>query len=36
VRGSNTEPIVRFIAEAPTVTEAQLLCDSARSVANGI
>lgn len=33
VRGSNTEPIVRFIAEAPSVAEAQALCDRARSVA---
>ena len=30
VRGSNTEPIVRFIAEAPSVAEAQSLCDRAR------
>ncbi len=30
VRGSNTEPIVRFIAEAPSVAEAQALCDHAR------
>lgn len=30
VRGSNTEPIVRFIAEAPTTAEAQALCDQAR------
>lgn len=29
VRGSNTEPIVRFIAEAPTTQEAQALCDLA-------
>ena len=33
VRGSNTEPIVRFIAEAPTIDEAQELCDRAKSVA---
>lgn len=32
VRGSNTEPIVRFIAEAPSVAEAQALCDQARAV----
>jgi phosphomannomutase len=32
VRGSNTEPIVRFIAEAPSVAEAQALCDLAREV----
>lgn len=30
VRGSNTEPIVRFIAEAPSIAEAQALCDQAR------
>ncbi len=29
VRGSNTEPIVRLIAEAPTVQAAQELCDQA-------
>ncbi|MEP2076783.1 MAG: phosphoglucosamine mutase, partial [Rhodopirellula bahusiensis] len=29
VRGSNTEPIVRMIAEAPTAEEAALLCDQA-------
>lgn len=29
VRGSNTEPIVRLIAEAETETEARSLCDSA-------
>lgn len=33
VRGSNTEPIVRFIAEAPSVAEAQALCDAAKLVA---
>jgi phosphomannomutase len=32
VRGSNTEPIVRAIAEAPTVGEARRLCDEATSV----
>ncbi len=32
VRGSNTEPIVRFIAEAPSVAEAQALCDQARKL----
>ena len=36
VRGSNTEPIVRFIAEAPTVAEAQALCDQARSIADSL
>jgi phosphomannomutase len=29
VRASNTEPIVRAIAEAPTAAEAQRLCDEA-------
>lgn len=29
VRGSNTEPIVRFIAEATTAEEAKALCDEA-------
>lgn len=33
VRGSNTEPIVRLIAEAPTVDAAQQLCDEARRLA---
>jgi phosphomannomutase len=33
VRGSNTEPIVRLIAEAPTVAAAQHLCDEARRLA---
>lgn len=32
VRGSNTEPIVRAIAEASTRAEAQWLCDSALEV----
>jgi phosphomannomutase len=32
VRGSNTEPIVRAIAEAPTAAEAQRLCDEAAEV----
>jgi phosphomannomutase len=32
VRGSNTEPIVRAIAEAPTRGEAQRLCDEAAAV----
>lgn len=32
VRGSNTEPIVRFIAEAPSVSEAQALCDQAKKL----
>jgi phosphomannomutase len=33
VRGSNTEPIVRFITEAPSTAEAQALCDSAKKLA---
>lgn len=33
VRGSNTEPIVRLIAEAPSVAAAQQLCDRARQLA---
>ena len=32
VRASNTEPIVRAIAEAPTAAEAQKLCDDAAEV----
>jgi phosphomannomutase len=36
VRGSNTEPIVRSIAEAATVAEAQRLCDEANRVLSGI
>jgi phosphomannomutase len=32
VRGSNTEPIVRAIAEAPTAEEARRLCDEAAEV----
>jgi phosphomannomutase len=32
VRGSNTEPIVRAIAEAPTAAEASSLCDAAAKV----
>ena len=32
VRGSNTEPIVRAIAEAPTAEDAQQLCDDAARV----
>jgi phosphomannomutase len=32
VRGSNTEPVVRAIAEAPTHAEAQQLCDEAQSI----
>ncbi len=32
VRGSNTEPIVRAIAEAPTAAEAAALCEAAAKV----
>ena len=32
VRGSNTEPIVRAIAEAPTADEAAKLCKTAAEV----
>lgn len=32
VRGSNTEPIVRLIAEAQTQSEAQALCDQAAAL----
>ncbi|MCD4728829.1 MAG: phosphoglucosamine mutase [Pirellulales bacterium] len=32
VRGSNTEPIVRAIAEAPTATEASRLCEVAARI----
>jgi phosphomannomutase len=34
VRGSNTEPIVRFIAEAPTTELARKLCDQGMSIAS--
>lgn len=33
VRGSNTEPIVRFIAEAPTTELARQLCDAGMKLA---
>jgi phosphomannomutase len=36
VRASNTEPIVRAIAEAPTPAEAKRLCDDAAHVLRGI
>jgi phosphomannomutase len=36
IRGSNTEPIVRLIAEAPTVKQAQELCDRARQLASRV
>ena len=32
VRASNTEPIVRAIAEAPSLSEAQSLCDAAAEI----
>jgi phosphomannomutase len=32
VRPSNTEPIARLIAEAPTAAEAQQLVDAARAL----
>ena len=32
VRASNTEPIVRFIAEAPTIKFAESLCDEAAQI----
>jgi phosphomannomutase len=35
VRPSNTEPVVRVIAEAPTLAEAQTLCDRAAAVLVG-
>lgn len=35
VRPSNTEPIVRIIAEAPTMTEARRLCEGAASAIRG-
>jgi phosphomannomutase len=36
VRGSNTEPIVRAIAEAPTAEEAKALCQAAADVLAGV
>ena len=36
VRGSNTEPIVRFIAEAPTTEEARALCDIAHKASMAV
>jgi phosphomannomutase len=36
VRGSNTEPIVRLIAEAPSLAAAQELCDQARRLAESL
>jgi phosphomannomutase len=35
VRGSNTEPIMRLIAEAPTTADADALLDHAERVING-
>jgi phosphomannomutase len=32
VRASNTEPIVRFIAEAKTLAAAKLVCDMAQTL----
>lgn len=34
VRGSNTEPIVRLIAEAPTLQAAQAICQTGKQLAN--
>jgi phosphomannomutase len=36
VRPSNTEPVVRAIAEAPTATQAQALCDRAAAIIRAI
>ena len=36
VRPSNTEPVVRAIAEAPTVTRAKDLCDRAASILTSV
>jgi phosphomannomutase len=36
VRGSNTEPIVRAIAEAPTAAEASSLCEAAAQALGGV
>lgn len=36
VRPSNTEPIIRIVAEAPTATEAHRLCDEAAQVVQGV
>jgi phosphomannomutase len=32
VRGSNTEPIVRLIAEAPSTQDANRLCEDAAAI----
>jgi phosphomannomutase len=36
VRASNTEPIVRIIAEAPSAHEARQLCDEAANVIDSV
>lgn len=36
VRGSNTEPVVRIIAEAPTAEQSRSLCDEAGSLLNSV
>jgi phosphomannomutase len=36
VRGSNTEPVVRVIAEAPTEDQTRELCDAAAEVVTGV
>jgi len=36
IRASNTEPIVRIIAEAPTTEEAKSLCDAATKVMQSV
>ncbi|VTU01618.1 phosphomannomutase : Phosphoglucomutase/phosphomannomutase family protein OS=Rhodopirellula sp. SWK7 GN=RRSWK_01118 PE=3 SV=1: PGM_PMM_I: PGM_PMM_II: PGM_PMM_III: PGM_PMM_IV [Gemmataceae bacterium] len=36
VRGSNTEPVVRVIAEAPTEEQTRELCDAAGAVVTGV
>jgi phosphomannomutase len=36
VRASNTEPIVRAIAEAPTAAEADALCQKAQAAMSGL
>jgi phosphomannomutase len=36
VRGSNTEPVVRVIAEAPTEARTRELCDAAAAVVTGV
>ena len=35
IRASNTEPIVRIIAEAPTAEEAARLCDESEKILSG-